>query len=257
MRHATIVILIIALLAISIAGCQKQAVTPVQQNQPSQPAAQAQQPTTSGNTAATPTETPVAPTPAETVPGKTMGVILKKLIGLADQKVKSYSFYYAPPPDNLARDRYFIKGNKIHILGYSVNVMRHSDYYDNVYLDTSTKTGVAYCLSLDTRCRQQGQAFEIGYDEVMIKTPYQWIKDIKYGDVTGSESIDDRLTKKVQYEANGVKYTQWIDETYGLPLRVLVEKPGKEPQQYDFKDMAYNGVSDDELLPPVKKAAIY
>ncbi len=195
---------------------------------------------------------PIAPTVTTEPAVKNISAALRKIIGLADAKIKSYEFYYAPPPDNLARDRYFVKGNKVHVLGYSVNVQRHSDYYDNVYIDTSTKKTQAFCLSVDMRCRTQGQAFAVDYNNVMIKMPYQWLKDIEYGQVVGSEMIDDRSTKKVEYEKKGVKYTQWLDETYGMPLRVQVEEPGKDKYKYDFTDMAFNSVLDDQLTPPKK-----
>ncbi|MBI4448862.1 hypothetical protein HY641_02445 [Candidatus Woesearchaeota archaeon] len=198
----------------------------------------------------TPPDQTAAPTSTVTAPSTSISPKLAKLIGKADEKVTSYEFYYAPPPDNLARDRYFVKGNKIHMIGYRVNTVKRDQYYDNLYFDLDKSEVRAFCQSVDFRCKEIGKEFNVDMEDVIIKLPYQWVKEITGGDISGSETLFDRLTSKVTYVKDGVTYTQWIDEHSGLPLRILIEKPGKKAEKYEFKDLAINGVTDDMLRTP-------
>ena len=140
------------------------------------------------------------------------------------------------------------------MVGYRVNVVKNAEYYDNLYFDLSANGGKgevrAFCLGIDMRCRQIGKEFTVSLKDHMIKLPYQWLKEISYGDITGSESLFDRLTKKVTYIKDGVTYTQWIDEHSGLPLRVQIEAPGKRTEKYEFKDLAINSVTGEMLETP-------
>ncbi|MEK6874665.1 MAG: hypothetical protein AABX52_02855 [Nanoarchaeota archaeon] len=179
-----------------------------------------------------------------------LSALFNRTITLADQKIKSYEFYYSPPPDNLARDRYYIKGNRIRIFKYATNVVQHRDYYDNVYIDTTTKTAIGLCQSQDARCKDHNKRFNLSYETAMIKLPYQWLKEITTGNISGSESLFDRTTKKIMYTKNGIQYSQWIDEYSGLPLRILVEEPNKSAYKYEFKDLAINSVLDEQMILP-------
>ena len=180
---------------------------------------------------------------------------LQTLINKADEKIKNiagksggYQFLHAPPPDNLARDEWFIKGNKITIKMYEQNVIEQTINYDTVYIDTETKTVVAYCEDeRSPRCPDSSVEFSVNYDDVMIKTPYQWLKEIKGGEITGSEMLWDRKMEVVSYTVGGINYKQWVDGFAGIPVKVLVDEPGEDPVYYEFRELAINSVTDDIL----------
>jgi len=81
----------------------------------------------------------------------------------------------------------------------------------------------------------------------MVETPYQWMKSIQFGQIIGSEMLWDRKTEVVQYNIDGIEYKQWIDGFSGLPVKVMIDEPGKDPIYYEFRDLAINSVSDEML----------
>ena len=202
-------------------------------------------------------EVPAAPTEiiSEPEPEEELSPELKSLLGKADEKIKNipgkaggYEFLYAPPPENLARDNWHIKGNKIVINLYEENVVQSDLNYDTIYLDTKIKDIVAYCEDeRSPRCPDADKKHYPGYDESMIKTPYQWVKEIKSGEIVGSEMLWDRKVEIVEYMVDGTTYKQWVDGFSGLPVKVRIYEPGKDPVEYQFRDLAVNSVTDDIL----------
>ncbi len=193
-------------------------------------------------------ETPISPTPATEQYTPTDSEELKTMMALPGKKVKSYDFVYAPPPDNLARDHYYIKGNRFRISLYNLRAYRTDTYYDTVYVDTTSKTAVGYCEgTVPGRCRNTSAVFDLSYADFLIKTPYQWLMEIPNGEIRGSEKIFDRPSKEVYYEKDGVSRTLWLDEYSGLPLRVIEEKRGNQTK-YEFRYMSINAVTDDYVV---------
>lgn len=202
------------------------------------------------------TEAEVPPAPIseeESMADGEMSEEIKSILVKADKKVKSYSFTYAPPPGNLARDVWKIKGNKIKVELFDDNYVTPDTYYDTVFIDTTKKTAIGVCVSQrTTRCAEQNQRFDLDYDSIIITTPYQWLKSIKYAEMFGSQMIYDRIVSVVAYETAGKKYKQWIDDFSGLPVKVSI-KDGFKETFYDFRYLAVNNVEDADLLPPEKK----
>ena len=80
----------------------------------------------------------------------------------ADKKIKSYSYTLAPPPDQLARDKWSVKGTKIKVELYDDNYVEPDTYFDTIFIDSETKTADGYCLSQrTTRCAEPGQHFDL------------------------------------------------------------------------------------------------
>lgn len=172
---------------------------------------------------------------------------LQSLLEMADKRVQSYQFYYAPPPANLQRDRWYVKGNRIVVKTFEVNYVKPMEYYDTIYIDAKNKTVVAYCEDVMGKCQKWDKMYPLNYNNIIIKTPYQWVKEIPYGELQGSEMLWGRQTQKVYYERNGLAYKLWIDEYSGLPLRVIIKRPNKDDERYEFRDLAINSVPDDML----------
>lgn len=189
---------------------------------------------------------PISPGPAqEQSSSTTMGEELQSVIDLADKKVKSYEFTLAPPPDNLARDQYYIRGNKYRVSLYTPRAYKTDDFIDTVYVDTQKKTAIGYCeANLGGRCRNSSEEHPLKYSEWLIKTPYQWLKEIPYGDIHPGQTIYDRPTREVNYEKNGIKMTLFLDEYSGLPLRVIEDRAGNKTT-HEYRYLSVNTVTDD------------
>ena len=199
---------------------------------------------------------PPAPTTIAEVdkPAESLSPELEALLGKADEKVKNikgrsggYQFLYAPPPGNLARDTWFIKGNKIVVRLYEENVVQAGINYDTIYLDTSAKTAEAYCEDeRSPRCPDKNKQFSVDYNEVIIKTPYQWMKEIKTGEIVSGEMLWDRKVEVVEYTEGNTVYKQWIDGFSGLPVKVRIGR-GPDAEEYQFRDLAVNTVIEAQL----------
>jgi len=197
-------------------------------------------------------ESEVPPAPMPTQPEASFGEMdddIKYLLGRADEKIKSYKFTYAAPPLNLARDVWYIKGTRLKVDLFEENWVTLGEYFDTIFIDTAKKTAVGYCQSpKTTRCADAKERYEQDYEEVMITTPYQWVKQIpNQVEKVSTEMLWDRKVTVLKYMLNGKEYKQWIDNFAGLPLKVQEKQEGKDPIQWGFRYLSVNSVSDDDL----------
>lgn len=192
------------------------------------------------------TESKVTPTTPKTTPRSKQ---LHELLTKADKIVKSYEFTYAPPPDNLARDRYSIKGNKMRVRKiYRPTVVKPTEYFDTIYLDTEQRTALAFCEERGTPCLKGKQNHPVNYEEYVVKTPMDWVQEIENGEVKGPHYLFERQTYQVTYEKEGKQYFFWIDAHYGLVVRVVIDD-SKEKVRYDYFDLVVNQLKDSDVLP--------
>jgi len=165
---------------------------------------------------------------------------VKELLGLADKKVQSISYRYRGPQSGNFIYMFTVKDNKIK---YTIDPtfsdpQLDDDAYDTIYLDTESKTALAYC---DARnCRVKGKKTTLDYEENDIMTPIDWLDSIESAEKTGEELIDKRSTWKLETNIG----TLWIDSFFGVPLQT--ESDGIE---YKFEQMIFNGVKDDDVTP--------
>jgi hypothetical protein len=239
MKYAAI---IAAVLVLFLIACQPAA--------PAAPAAPAPQP-------AAPAEQPPAavepgPTPVETKPEPAVSKELQDLLSKADQRVKSYKYLELILPDKKQPDTIYVKGSRIKIKLYEYDPYVPENYFDTVYLETSTKTAVGRCES-NKRCVWRNgdntkKDFPVSYDKYLPKTPYQMLKDIPAtATVLGPEVHESRETTKVQYGMGDKTVTAWIDVSYGIPLEMREEPAGKT---YKFNDVLFNTIKDEDVTPP-------
>lgn len=175
---------------------------------------------------------------------------VKDLLERADRKVKSYSYTLAPPPDQLARDKWMVRGSKVRVELFDDNYVEPDTYFDNIFIDTSAKTAVGVCLSQrTTRCAEAGQEFEVAYDDVMVKTPYQWLKSVSgTPKIISTELLYDRKMDVIEYKSGGKTIRQWIDQFSGLPVRVQVGED--KNSRTEFRYLAINSVTEEEIAKP-------
>jgi len=197
-------------------------------------------------------ESEIPPAPTSTKPKVFSGELdedVKELLSKADEKITSYQFTYAGPPDNLARDVWNIKGTRIKVELFDENWISHDEYYDTVYIDTVKKTAVGYCQNPRTaRCADKDKEFDVNYEGIMIKTPYQWVKSLQTPvEILGTEMLYDRKVTVLRYMDGEKEYKQWVDSFAGLTTRVQIKEPGKDPVKWEYRYLAINSVRDSDL----------
>ena len=214
---------ILVLLALLV-GCAKQEA----------PTKEAEEP--AAGTEAVEEEPPVIEPAGE---AKEMTKDVKELLARASKKVESYSYYYYGPETQLAYNL-FIKGNKTKIIPPERVKVRENEFYDTTYLNTETKTALAYCESLNTLiCQDTSKEFTLSYKDAYLKTPMDWLDEIKYAERLSEETMQERKTIKL---VSGEVGTIWIENFYGVPFQV--EKDGKT---YRFERMVFNQVKDSDV----------
>ncbi len=229
--------------------------------------------TTETPPANTPTETtPPAevgrtPPPAETLPSERqetapptvtetkadMSPQLRDLLKRADEKLKNMQYLFGgTSTNNLFLDTYMIKDGKIKIKKYSEDYYVREDYYDTIYVDLST----ACCEEL-SRCKSINvdntkKKFEIDTASLNIpKTPYEWTKEIPAdAKITGPQTFNERSVTAIEFTKDGAKYEMIIDDTYGVPHRIITTDGSGNVIKYQFNDLKFNNLKDDDFNAP-------
>lgn len=175
------------------------------------------------------------------------------LVQKARDKVESYSFLYQTSGNwDVIRDKYFVYKNKMKIDLYNVNFYNKRNYFDMVYLDMSTKTGVAYCEDRrHERCVDPDRRFDIAYEDFVIKTPKEWMLGLPAdAHAISSEMLDERLTTVIEYASPDATATRlWVDTFSGLPIQVITYQGEIENtlERYGFRDLSVNSVLSSEV----------
>lgn len=180
--------------------------------------------------------------PVEEVPEeKEMSLEVKELLGIADEKVQSLRYSYKGPETDESLYKFVMKGNNVKYVLDPPNkpIDAYEDAYDTIYLDTELKTAQAYCD--DRKCKVKGKKADLGYDEVYIWTPLDWLDNIEFAEKVGEELIDRRNTWKLSTKNLG---TMWVDSFFGVPLQVEFDE-----NKYQFMKMVFNDVKDEEVIP--------
>ena len=262
--QTTIIVLVMAiLLMISLAGCRKSTARQVEEGAQEiveQPDEAAPAPSARPQQQPTPTQTRTVTTPS--APARTAAPRppateqltdykdpkVKRLIAKVDAKVTSYAFYFQTSANwNLIRDQYFVREDKMKVKLFEVNFYNRKHYFDTVYLDMTSKTGYAYCEARqERRCLDQNREFIVEYNDFIIKTPYEWAKEIPYDAVwTGTEQIDNRAADVVEYDRPDSTIVRIkLDAYSGLPREVWIFRGDVENllERYAFRDFSINSV---------------
>ena len=78
------------------------------------------------------------------------------------------------------------------------------------------------------------------------KTPIDWIESVTYAEKVAEEQMQQRNVWQLKYTEDGKTVTMWVDEYYGVPLKIKV-KEGGAVNEYIFEDIAFNSVDDSDL----------
>lgn len=183
-----------------------------------------------------------------TAPAASYAAKLQELLDKT-QKVKSYSFYYIDSTTQLQTDQWFVKGDRAAVKLYEPNYWDREEWVDTVYLDFAAKTAVGYCENWQrVRCTDNNRKFNIVFAPFDKRLPTYWLTQIPTSaEVVGSETIDERFVTKVQWNEGGKTYSVWMDNTFGVPMKVWIDSGSGKPQEYYYKEIAFNAVKDEML----------
>jgi len=204
---------------------------------------------------ALPSERQTTQPPSEVVVTQkvTMSPALRDLLKRADEKVSSLQYLYGgTDTSDLFLNTYLVKGTKMRIKMYEEDYYVREGYYDNVYLDA----GVG-CCEENSRCKSHnidntGKKFDVDASMLKItKTPYQWTKEIPAdAKIVGPQTVNSRSVTYLTYSLpDGSGVEMWVDDTYGVPHKVIVDKNGNK-MKYQFNDMTFNSLKDTDFVPP-------
>ena len=206
------------------------------------------------NPAPEPQVTPTKPATTET--SSATNPKLRDLLKRADEKVKSVSYLYGgSETGNLFLDTYQLKSDKMKIKRYEENYYVREGYYDTVYVNDA----IGCCEKL-SRCKSHNvdnmnKPLPVDTSTLTIpKTPYQWLKEVNTGAIiVGPETFNERSVTHVKFTSgNNQPVDMWIDDTYGLPHKVIVTDKNGNEIKYQFNDLEFNSLKDEDFVPPCK-----
>ncbi|MEM4263296.1 MAG: hypothetical protein QW666_00165 [Candidatus Woesearchaeota archaeon] len=203
-------------------------------------------------------KTTTTPVPAETKPivvqSKELSPELKDLLTKADRRVQSVVYTYAgPSTQGRFLDTYFVKGKYIKVDLYASDPYVIETYFDTVYLDTALQTATARCEEkrrcISTNVDNTKKIFNVSYADYRLKTPYEWIKDITFAEIIGPEVMEGRQVTKIKYSDARSSTEMWVDDAYGMPIKIVVTFDDGTKETYMFKDYKFNTLADSDVKP--------
>ena len=208
-----------------------------------------------------PSERQQPPAPIPTVAKLETNPALRDLLKRADEKISSLQYLYGgTATNNLFLDTYMVKGTKMRIHKYPANYYVREGYYDNIYFDLGATTGVGCCVE-QARCKSAnvdntGKKFDVDVSTLNVpQTPYQWTKQIPANaQIVGPQTFNQRSVTFIKYtDSDGSEVQMLIDDTYGVPHRVLMTDKNGNVIKHQFNDMVFNTLKDGDLAAPCAK----
>ncbi len=194
-----------------------------------------------------------APT-TSTAPKADLNPQIRDLLKRSQEKLTSVQYLYGgTATNNLFLNTYLQKDDKVKVKLYEENYYVRDGYYDNAYINL----GVGCCEEL-SRCKSHnidntGKKFALeGKVLNLPKSPMDWMKEIKSNAiVVGPQTFNSRSVTHIKYvQDDGSEVLMWVDDTYGVPHKVEVQRDGTVLEKYQFNDMKFNGLKDAEFDAP-------
>ena len=173
---------------------------------------------------------------------------IKAILARADDIVTSYSYLYALPPSDISGAMVYIKGNKMKIELKETRVYGYQDYIDTIYVDFMAKTASGYCE--DSRlqaCSNKSKKTVLDFNQYNIKTPYKWLKEIPVARKIANVIVWDRNADVLEHIDGDIRYTYWIDSFSGIPVKIIINFPDKEPVMNEFRHLSVNYLDDEDV----------
>ncbi|MDP3990618.1 MAG: hypothetical protein Q8Q01_05450 [archaeon] len=111
---------------------------------------------------------------------------------------------------------------------------------DVIISDRLSKTSLGYCESLKY-CIKQGEIGSVDFSEYYVDTPFDWLDRIQRAEIeTKNEELFGRGVWKVI--ANNGEFTIWIENYYGVPLKVSTVS-----ETYEFRNPKFNTIKSNDV----------
>jgi hypothetical protein len=140
----------------------------------------------------------------------------------------------------------WVKGNRMHVKLREMDNIRGDVYVDNIFLNTATKDAEGYCERSVYRCADPNSPVDVQFKKYYRKTPFEWIQEVTYAEKVAEEQMQQRNVWKIEYTEGDAKTTMWVDEYYGIPMKIRVSEGGVV-NEYIFEDLGFNAVDDSDL----------
>lgn len=165
--------------------------------------------------------------------------------------VKSYSYIYTGRIEEPVLTVYVVGDHTKVVLPTLRQTPPKTEYFDTVFLTTSTKQVVGYCLDKDSNKCDASRRFNVKYADYSKETPLEWLHEIPPTAVlSGSEKADNRNAAVVSWQEGTQKTRLWIDTYYGVPLKVEISVDGTIKEIYTFTSLIVNKYKESDVLPP-------
>jgi len=186
-------------------------------------------------------EVEAEPEPAR-VPTKKVQELLQKHVG----RVTSLKYMYQDQTMKPEEWETWVKDDRMHVKLREMDNVRGDVYIDNVYLNIATQEAAGYCERAVYRCADPNSPVDVKFAKYYRKTPFEWISEVTYAEQESVEQMQQRNVWKLKYTEGGKTVNMWVDEYYGIPLKIRVVE-GSAVNEYIFEDIAFNVVEDSDL----------
>ncbi len=192
-------------------------------------------------------------TPTTTTPTQAM---TKEVEELLEKHKTITSVHYTQDSGTYDSREVWVKGS---LIKKTVRLPRVYDNpaenYDVVYVDRSQKKAYSYCSSLETvKCpaEYRGFAYELGYNEQNIITPFDIFKDVDYAEKTGTSTFDNRKCTIIQYtNKDGNKEKLYLDNYFGFILKQeILDSDDELIEKHTFTRVAVDTLKDQDVNLP-------
>ena len=140
----------------------------------------------------------------------------------------------------------YIKDGKIHKIYPQAKYWKDGLYYNEVYLNSNTKTAFITCTKDGVTCDKNWQkAYSINYDtEKITMTPLSLLENIPMSaKVVGEALLEDRKVTLVEYPtSDGNKERLYIDSFYGLALEQKKYTLNKDEEEVILEDRLFSSL---------------
>ncbi|MFC1648466.1 hypothetical protein ACFL1B_03320 [Nanoarchaeota archaeon] len=195
-----------------------------------------------------PEEPQIEPEPeVEPEPVKEINADVQAMIDKANEKVKSLSFVYVGPPENLPVNTYTIKGDMMVVELLQATDSKLSQTFTHVYMQgNSAKT---YCnVNEMDRC-PDGVKYHGITDpaEYAVMTPMDWLDAIVTAESLGNGPMyEKQQTTKVKFTTADASGEMYVMDFYALPGKVILD----DGSEIEFRDLSVNSVKDEDVAEP-------
>lgn len=168
--------------------------------------------------------------------------------------VRSYAYL-----DSTTNKVMFVRGNKTVMVTSNPNEFSFEGYHANtIYIDHTEQTAYAACTREGVaqegfRCdtRSTDRYWELDYADISYRNPYEYIYELTDGEVTGTQTCDNRQCDVVSFTQDDQQYRMLVRHTVVMPFEVRRVNPdGTTELLVRYSAAAFNHLSESDVTLP-------